>query len=132
MAYSEKIVEYSGNPRNVGSLDRNDPTVGTGLVGSPRSGEVIKLQIKVDPETGVIAQARFRTFGSDPAIAAASLATEWLGGKTPEAALAITNGAIARELSLPPVKIHCSILAQDAIKAAVNDYRAKRGDSASH
>ncbi|MCZ2102940.1 MAG: iron-sulfur cluster assembly scaffold protein [Comamonadaceae bacterium] len=127
MAYSDKVQDYFENPRNAGSLDPNDPLVGTALVGTPASGEVIRLQIKVDPQTGRIAQARFKTYGSGPTIAAASLTTEWVHGKTLDAATAITNGDIARELSLPPLKIHCSILAEQAIKAAVSDYRNKHG-----
>ena len=125
MAYSEKVIDYSENPRYAGSLDANDPCVGTALVGSPRAGEVIKLQIRVNPATGLIAQACFKAYGSGPAIAASSLVAEWAHGKTPDAAALIRNADIARELSLPPLKVHCSILAEEAIKAAVKDYQSK-------
>ena len=124
-AYSEKLVDHCENPRNVGSLDKDDPAVGTGLVGAPACGDVMKLQIRVD-EAGVIAEAKFKTFGCGSAIASSSLVTEWVKGRTLEQALAIENTAVAEELSLPPVKIHCSVLAEDAIKAAVADYRRKR------
>ena len=125
MAYSDKVVEHYENPRNVGSFDKGDETVGTGMVGAPACGDVMKLQIKVDPETGRIQDARFKTYGCGSAIASSSLVTEWVKGKTLDEALTIRNTQIAEELSLPPVKIHCSILAEDAIKAAVNDYKAK-------
>jgi len=125
--YSEKVLEHYTNPRNVGSLDRNDPAVGTGMVGAPECGDVMKLQIKVNDETGVIEEARFKTFGCGSAIASSSLATEWVKGKTIDEALRIRNVDIVNELSLPPVKIHCSILAEDAIKAAIDDYKKKNG-----
>jgi nitrogen fixation NifU-like protein len=124
MAYSEKVVDHYENPRNVGSLDKNDPTVGTGMVGAPACGDVMKLQIKVD-ENGIISDARFKTYGCGSAIASSSLVTEWVKGKTLEEAATIKNTTIAQELSLPPVKIHCSILAEDAIKAAIDDYQKK-------
>src|ERR1700709_317370 len=127
MAYSEKVVEHYNNPRNVGSLPKEDPNVGTGLVGAPECGDVMKLQVKVNPTTGVIKDAKFKTFGCGSAIASSSLATEWLKGKTVDQALAIDNMDIVEELNLPPVKIHCSVLAEDAIKAAINDYRVKNG-----
>ena len=127
MAYSEKVVEHYENPRNVGSFDKGDDTVGTGMVGAPACGDVMKLQIKVDPATGLIADARFKTYGCGSAIASSSLVTEWVKGKSLDQALTIKNTNIAEELALPPVKIHCSILAEDAIKAAVDDYRAKHG-----
>jgi len=123
MAYSDKVIDHYENPRNVGNLDGDD--VGTGMVGAPACGDVMKLQIKVDPVTGTIADARFKTYGCGSAIASSSLVTEWVKGKTLEQALAIKNTAIAEELALPPVKIHCSILAEDAIKAAVSDYRTR-------
>ena len=123
MAYSNKVIEHYENPRNVGSLDKNDPTVGTGLVGAPACGDVMKLQIRV--KDGVIEDARFKTFGCGSAIASSSLATEMIKGKTLDQAMSIRNTQIAEELALPPVKIHCSILAEDAIKAAVADYKAK-------
>ncbi len=125
MAYSEKVVDHYNNPRNVGSLDKNDPNVGTGMVGAPECGDVMKLQVKVNPSTGVIEEAKFKTFGCGSAIASSSLATEWLHGKTVDEALAIKNTDIVNELSLPPVKIHCSVLAEDAIKAAIGDYKKK-------
>lgn len=125
MAYSEKVLDHYNNPRNVGSLDKKDPAVGTGLVGAPECGDVMKLQIKVNPETGVIEDAKFKTFGCGSAIASSSLATEMLKGKTVEEAMAIKNTELVSELSLPPVKIHCSVLAEDAIKAAIQDYKAK-------
>lgn len=124
MAYSEKVLEHYNNPRNVGSLDKADPNVGTGLVGAPECGDVMKLQIKVN-EQGIIEQAVFKTFGCGSAIASSSLATEWVKGKTVEEALTIRNTEIVRELNLPPVKIHCSVLAEDAIKAAVADWKKK-------
>jgi nitrogen fixation NifU-like protein len=126
MAYSNKVLDHYNNPRNVGSLDKNDPHVGTGMVGAPECGDVMKLQVKVDPETGIIADAKFKTFGCGSAIASSSLATEWLKGKTVDEALQIKNTDIVNELSLPPVKIHCSVLAEDAIKAAIGDYKAKQ------
>ena len=125
MAYSEKVVEHYENPRNVGSFDKGDDTVGTGMVGAPACGDVMKLQIKVDPATGLIEDARFKTYGCGSAIASSSLVTEWVKGKSLDDALKIKNSQIATELALPPVKIHCSILAEDAIKAAVSDYKSK-------
>ena len=127
MAYSEKVVEHYENPRNVGSFDKGDDTVGTGMVGAPACGDVMKLQIKVNPATGLIEDAKFKTYGCGSAIASSSLVTEWVKGKSLDEALTIKNTHIAEELALPPVKIHCSILAEDAIKAAVNDYKAKTG-----
>ena len=126
MAYSDKVVDHYENPRNVGSFDKGDDTVGTGMVGAPACGDVMKLQIKVNPQTGVIEDARFKTFGCGSAIASSSLATEWLKGKSLDEAETIKNTQIAQELALPPVKIHCSILAEDAIKAAIADYKAKQ------
>ncbi len=126
MAYTTKVIDHYENPRNVGSLDKNDMEVGTGLVGAPECGDVMKLQIKVN-KSGVIEDAKFKTFGCGSAIASSSLATEWLKGKTVDEALEIKNTQIVEELSLPPVKIHCSVLAEDAIKAAVKDYQSKRG-----
>lgn len=125
MAYSEKVVDHYSNPRNVGSMDKNDPTVGTGMVGAPECGDVMKLQIKVDPISGIIEDAKFKTFGCGSAIASSSLATEWLKGKTVDQAMEIKNTEIVNELALPPVKVHCSVLAEDAIKAAINDYKKK-------
>ena len=125
MAYSDKVLDHYNNPRNVGSLDRSDPNVGTGMVGAPECGAVMKLQLKVNPESGLIEDARFKTFGCGSAIASSSLATEWLKGKTIEQALTIKNTDIVNELSLPPVKIHCSVLAEDAIRAAISDYKNK-------
>ena len=125
MAYSEKVIEHYENPRNVGALDKNDDSVGTGLVGAPACGDVMKLQIRVS-DAGVIEDAKFKTFGCGSAIASSSLATEWLKGKTVDQALAIKNTDIVAELSLPPVKIHCSVLAEDAIKAAIDDFKKKR------
>src|SRR6478672_430354 len=125
MAYSNKVIDHHENPRNVVSLPKEDPNVGTGLVGAPECGDVMKLQVKVNPETGVIDDAKFKTFGCGSAIASSSLATEWLKGKTVDEALAIKNTDIVNELSLPPVKIHCSVLAEDAIKAAISDYKKK-------
>ena len=126
MAYSDKVLDHYNHPRNVGSLDKNDPDVGTGVVGAPECGDVMKLQVKVNPETGVIDDAKFKTFGCGSAIASSSLATEWLKGKTVDEALAVKNTDIVNELSLPPVKIHCSVLAEDAIKAAIADYKKKQ------
>src|SRR6187551_1467561 len=124
MAYSEKVIDHAENPRNVGTLDKDDPNVGTGLVGAPACGDVMRLQIRVNDE-GVIEDARFKTYGCGSAIASSSLVTEWVKGKTVDEAATIRNTQIAEELALPPVKIHCSILAEDAIKAAVADYKAK-------
>jgi nitrogen fixation NifU-like protein len=123
MAYSEKVVDHYENPRNVGSFEKDDPTVGTGMVGAPACGDVMKLQIKVDDKTGIITDARFKTYGCGSAIASSSLVTELVKGMTLDQASSIKNSQLAEELALPPVKIHCSILAEDAIKAAVNDYR---------
>ena len=125
MAYSEKVIDHYENPRNVGSFDKGDGSVGTGMVGAPACGDVMKLQIKVNPLTGVIEDARFKTYGCGSAIASSSLVTEWVKGKTLDQAAALKNSEIAQELALPPVKIHCSILAEDAIKAAVEDYKKK-------
>jgi len=129
MAYSEKVVEHYENPRNVGSFDKGDDSVGTGMVGAPACGDVMKLQIKVNPVTGLIEDAKFKTYGCGSAIASSSLVTEWVKGKSLDEALTIKNTHIAEELALPPVKIHCSILAEDAIKAAVNDYKAKSANT---
>ncbi len=126
MSYSTKVIDHYENPRNVGSLDKADPDVGTGLVGAPACGDVMKLQIKVNDE-GVIEDAKFKTFGCGSAIASSSLVTEWVKGRTLEEALRIKNTQVAEELNLPPVKIHCSVLAEDAIKAAIADYQKKRG-----
>ena len=126
MAYSNKVLDHYNNPRNVGSFDRADVTVGTGVVGAPECGDVMKVQIKVDPVTGRIEDARFKTFGCGSAIASSSLATEWLKGRTLDEAASIRNTAIVEELSLPPVKVHCSVLAEDAIKAAIKDYQQKQ------
>ena len=125
MAYSEKVLDHYENPRNVGSLDKSDPNVGTGLVGAPACGDVMKLQLKVSDE-GIIQDAKFKTFGCGSAIASSSLVTEWVKGMTVDQALTVNNSQIAEELNLPPVKIHCSVLAEDAIKAAIADYKAKR------
>jgi len=125
MAYSDKLIDHYENPRNVGALDKDDGNIGTGLVGAPACGDVMKLQIKVD-ETGIIEDAKFKTFGCGSAIASSSLVTEWVKGKTVDEASEIRNTDIAQELALPPVKIHCSILAEDAIKAAISDYKAKK------
>jgi nitrogen fixation NifU-like protein len=130
MAYSEKVLDHYSNPRNVGSLDKSDPNVGTGMVGAPECGDVLKLQLRVDPGTGIIEDARFKTFGCGSAIASSSLATEWLKGKTVDQALTIKNTDIVNELSLPPVKIHCSVLAEDAIRAAIADYKKKSATAA--
>jgi nitrogen fixation protein NifU and related proteins len=126
MAYSEKVIEHYENPRNVGTMDKNDPHVGTGLVGAPACGDVMRLQIKITDD-GRIEDAKFKTFGCGSAIASSSLVTEWVKGKTLEEAMTIKNTDVAKELALPPVKIHCSVLAEDAIKAAIADYRKKRG-----
>jgi nitrogen fixation NifU-like protein len=130
MAYSDKVVDHYNNPRNVGSLDKSRSDVGTGMVGAPECGDVMKLQIQVNSDTGVIEDAKFKTFGCGSAIASSSLATEWLKGKTVDEALEIKNTDIVNELALPPVKIHCSVLAEDAIKAAINDYKTKQGEPA--
>jgi Fe-S cluster assembly scaffold IscU len=127
MAYSDKVLEHYSNPKNVGTLDKSKSNVGTGLVGAPECGDVMRLQIEVDEETGVIKDAKFKTFGCGSSIASSSLATEWLKGKSVDEAVTIDNMTIVEELALPPVKIHCSVLAEDAIKAAVNDYRKKNG-----
>jgi len=126
MAYSDKVLDHYNHPRNVGSMDKNAPEVGTGIVGAPECGDVMKLQIKVNEETGLIEDAKFKTFGCGSAIASSSLATEWVKGKTVDEALEIRNTDIVNELSLPPVKIHCSVLAEDAIKAAIGDYKKKQ------
>ena len=125
MAYSEKVLEHYENPRNIGSFDKNDPSVGTGLVGAPACGDVMKLQLKIS-DSGIIQDAKFKTFGCGSAIASSSLATEWVKGMTVDQAMGIKNTQIVEELNLPPVKIHCSVLAEDAIKAAIADYKAKR------
>ena len=130
MSYTQKVVDHFENPRNVGSLDKTADNVGTGLVGAPECGDVMKLQIKVNPETNVIEDAKFKTFGCGSAIAASSLATEWVQGKSVDDAGKLENTAIVDELSLPPVKIHCSVLAEDAIKAAIKDYKSKQGQDA--
>lgn len=129
MAYSDKVVDHYENPRNVGKFDNGDEDVGTGMVGAPACGDVMKLQIKVNPATGKIEDAKFKTYGCGSAIASSSLVTEWVKGKTLDEVLTIKNTQIAEELALPPVKIHCSILAEDAIKAAVDDYRAKHANA---
>jgi nitrogen fixation NifU-like protein len=126
MAYSDKVIDHYNHPRNVGSMDKSSADVGTGLVGAPECGDVMKLQIKVNPETNVIEDAKFKTFGCGSAIASSSLATEWVKGKTIDEALTIKNTEIVRELSLPPVKIHCSVLAEDAIRAAIGDWKKKQ------
>ncbi len=129
MAYSEKVIDHFKNPRNVGTLDKASDAVGTGLVGAPECGDVMRLQIEVDQESGTIKDAKFKTFGCGSAIASSSLATEWLKGKSIDDALAIDNMDIVEELALPPVKIHCSVLAEDAIKSAISDYKTKNGIS---
>ena len=126
MAYSDKVVDHYSNPRNVGQMDKSSSEVGTGLVGAPECGDVMRLQIRVNPETQVIEDAKFKTFGCGSAIASSSLATEWVKGKTVDEALAIKNMDIVKELSLPPVKIHCSVLAEDAIRAAIGDWKKKQ------
>jgi len=126
MAYSEKVLDHYEQPRNVGTLDKDDPSVGTGLVGAPACGDVMRLQIKVDPVTGIVQDAKFKTFGCGSAIASSSLVTEWVKGKTLDEAMAIKNSQIVEELNLPPVKIHCSVLAEDAIKSAIADFRKKQ------
>src|SRR6201981_2145486 len=130
MAYSDKVIDHYNNPRNVGTLDKSSDDVGTGLVGAPEGGDVMKLQVKVNPDTKVIDDAKFKTFGCGSAIASSSLATEWLKGKTVDEALGIKNTDIVHAISLPPVKIHCSVLAEDAIKAAINDYKKKQTTNA--
>ncbi|HJV20061.1 MAG TPA: Fe-S cluster assembly scaffold IscU [Sediminibacterium sp.] len=127
MAYSDKVIDHYSNPKNVGTLDKSRKNVGTGLVGAPECGDVMRLQIEVDDVTGIITDAKFKTFGCGSAIASSSLATEWLKGKTVDQAVAIDNMDLVEELNLPPVKIHCSVLAEDAIKSAINDYRKKNG-----
>ena len=127
MAYSDKLIDHYSNPKNVGTLDKASNTVGTGLVGAPECGDVMRLQIEVDEATGIIKDAKFKTFGCGSAIASSSVATEWLKGKTIDQAATIDNMDIVEDLNLPPVKIHCSVLAEDAIKAAINDYRVKNG-----
>ena len=126
MAYSEKVIDHYNDPRNVGSLEKDDENTGTGLVGAPECGDVMKLQIQVNPDTNEIVDAKFKTFGCGSAIASSSLATEWVKGKSIDEAMSIKNTEIVEELSLPPVKIHCSVLAEDAIKAAISDYRKRR------
>ena len=126
MAYSDKVIEHYENPRNVGTLDKDDDNVGTGLVGAPACGDVMRLQLRVNPETQVIEDAKFKTFGCGSAIASSSLATEWVKGRTVDEAMALKNSAIVEELNLPPVKIHCSVLAEDAIKSAISDFRRKQ------
>ena len=128
MGYSPKVIDHYENPRNIGSLDKNDPSVGTGVVGAPECGDVMKLQIRINKNTNVIEDAKFKTFGCGSAIASSSLATEWLKGKTVDEAMKIKNTDIVNELSLPPIKIHCSVLAEDAIKAAVSDFQKKQED----
>jgi len=127
MAYSDKVIDHYNNPRNVGQLDKSSTEVGTGLVGAPECGDVMRLQIRVNPETQVIEEAKFKTFGCGSAIASSSLATEWIKGRTIEDAMSIKNTDIVKELSLPPVKIHCSVLAEDAIRAAIGDWKKKNG-----
>ncbi len=126
MSYSDKVIDHYNNPRNVGSMDKNSTDVGTGLVGAPECGDVMKLQIRVNRDTNVIEEAKFKTFGCGSAIASSSLATEWVKGKTVDEALTIKNMDIVKELSLPPVKIHCSVLAEDAIRAAIGDWKKKQ------
>jgi nitrogen fixation NifU-like protein len=127
MAYSEKVIDHYNNPRNVGQMDKSSSEVGTGLVGAPECGDVMRLQIKVNPQTQIIEEAKFKTFGCGSAIASSSLATEWVKGKTVEEAMQIKNTDIVKELALPPVKIHCSVLAEDAIRAAIGDWKKKNG-----
>jgi nitrogen fixation NifU-like protein len=126
MAYSEKVIDHYENPRNVGTLDKDDPSVGTGLVGAPACGDVMRLQLKINPETEIVEDAKFKTFGCGSAIASSSLVTEWVKGKTIDEAMKLQNTQIVEELNLPPVKIHCSVLAEDAIKSAIADYRTKQ------
>jgi nitrogen fixation NifU-like protein len=130
MAYSDKVLEHYEKPRNVGSLDKEDPNVGTGLVGAPACGDVMRLQIRVNPETNVVEEAKFKTFGCGSAIASSSLVTEWVKGKTVDEVLTLKNSQIVEELNLPPVKIHCSVLAEDAIKSAIADFRKKQASRA--
>jgi nitrogen fixation NifU-like protein len=130
MAYSNKVIEHYEQPRNVGTLDKEDPNVGTGLVGAPACGDVMRLQIRVNPETNVVEDAKFKTFGCGSAIASSSLVTEWVKGKTVDEALELKNSQIVEELNLPPVKIHCSVLAEDAIKSAIADFRKKQSSRA--
>lgn len=129
MAYSNKVIDHYANPRNVGTLDKGSQEVGTGMVGAPECGDVMRLQIKVNPETQIIEDAKFKTFGCGSAIASSSLATEWVKGKTVDEAMTIRNTEIVKELSLPPVKIHCSVLAEDAIRAAIGDWKKKQGSA---
>ena len=129
MAYSNKVLDHYNHPRNVGSMDKNSPNVGTGMVGAPECGDVMKLQVQVDEATGIIADAKFKTFGCGSAIASSSLATEWIKGKSVQDALKISNTDIVKELSLPPVKIHCSVLAEDAIRAAISDWKKKHPEA---
>jgi len=131
MAYSDKVIEHYEKPRNVGTLDKEDPNVGTGLVGAPACGDVMRLQIRVNPETNVVEDAKFKTFGCGSAIASSSLVTEWVKGKTIDEALTLKNSQIVEELNLPPVKIHCSVLAEDAIKSAIADFRKKQHEGRS-
>jgi nitrogen fixation NifU-like protein len=126
MAYSDKVIDHYEHPRNVGTLDKEDPTVGTGLVGAPACGDVMRLQIKVNPETGIVEDAKFKTFGCGSAIASSSLVTEWVKGKSLDEVMTIKNSQIVEELNLPPVKIHCSVLAEDAVKSAIADFRKKQ------
>ncbi len=128
MAYSEKVIDHYENPRNVGTMDKNDDNVGTGLVGAPACGDVMRLQIRINPETHVIEDAKFKTFGCGSAIASSSLVTEWVKGKTVDEAMGLKNTQIVEELNLPPVKIHCSVLAEDAIKSAIADFRRKQSE----
>lgn len=130
MSYSPKVVDHYENPRNIGSLDKKDPTVGTGVVGAPECGDVMKLQIRINKNTNIIEDAKFKTFGCGSAIASSSLATEWLKGKTVDEAMKIKNTDIVEELALPPIKIHCSVLAEDAIRAAISDYQTKQSSEA--
>jgi len=130
MAYSDKVLEHYEKPRNVGTLDKEDPNVGTGLVGAPACGDVMRLQIRVNPETNVVEEAKFKTFGCGSAIASSSLVTEWVKGKTLDEVLELKNSQIVEELNLPPVKIHCSVLAEDAIKSAISDFRKKQAAKA--
>lgn len=129
MSYSKKVIDHYENPRNVGSFDKNEKNIGTGMVGAPACGDVMKLQIKVNPETGLIEDAKFKTYGCGSAIASSSLVTEWVKGKSLDEAGKITNSSIAEELALPPVKIHCSILAEDAVKSAIKNYKEKNDDN---
>jgi nitrogen fixation NifU-like protein len=128
MAYSDKVIDHYENPRNVGTLDKDDASVGTGLVGAPACGDVMRLQLRINPETDVIEDAKFKTFGCGSAIASSSLVTEWVKGKTVDEAMALKNNLIVEELNLPPVKIHCSVLAEDAIKSAIADFRKKQAE----